>query len=297
MSTGFRNTLMNPGFDFWDYGVGPFAVAGYTSTRWKLALAGAPVVSVTKGTTSSSLALPKWLRGQSNLTIAVNTYTPATDDITIQQRVDIGGRLGERRLALSIVAAGPAGASFSVSIDGTRHRIYTKGLDGGGEDILTHACIYEVIDAVATSDMPIEIFAEPSGTGTFKVMFAQLEFTDGIAAPFELRTRSTERMLLSRYIHPIGRGLFGIGDGATGFLSSVRFPTEMRVNPTWRPILTSNITINDLSSGGVVNAATPTYTVTLANTFGARVKITGFTATTAIPYMLSSEIGFFDADY
>lgn len=298
MNTGFVNALHNPGFDFWDYGNGPFTAAGYTASRWKMALTGTPTVSVAPVANSSSISIPKWIRGRNMLQINLSSYNPSTQNVSIFQNIERGERLSYSTAIFSGIAYGPAGQHFYVSINGKYQRVDTKG-DDGGVPIGTHFTFTESVYVQATEYITVEVFSRPSATGVYSIAFAQVEFHDADTYPsaFELRNPSIERTLLNRYVYPVTRGHFGFGDGATSFLSSINFPVPMRTTPTFTALLTASCVINNLSSGATVSAATPTYTIGTANTTGCRMKIDGFTATTAIPYMLNSSIGVMTADY
>lgn len=300
MITGFRNALLNPGFDFWDYGAGPFTVSGYTASRWKLALTGAPTVSVAKGTNDATTATAKWLRGRSNLEITVSAYNPAADTITITQRMEAGERFGQQNAVLSGIACGPAGEHFYVSVDGHAHKIETQG-QSGGVDIPTHFSIAQVIDDPVNEYIPVEIFSRPSATGTFKIQFAQLEFNEYASQPaaFELRNTATERMLLNRYVFPVPVGQPGIASSTSNFAMAIPFPVQMRTTPVFRGLLTANVNANLLSSGGATTSAAPTYSASL-HTQGARLVITGYAAALtagSVYYLGTAGVGIFDADY
>lgn len=300
MITGFKNALLNPDFSFWDYGVGPFTVSGYTASRWKMALTGAPTVSVSQGTNGATTATPKWLRGRPNLSVNVTGYTAGADTITITQRIEAGERFGQQNLILSGVASGPAGAHFYVTINGNAHKVSTEG-DSGGVPILTHFVFSQVIDDPSTEYIPVDIFTRPSATGLYRLHFAQQEFSEVASepSPFEIRAKATERMLLNRYVYPIPVGLSGIASSTSNFAAPVPFPVEMRTAPTFKGLLTANVNVNLLSSGGAQTAASPTYSSS-THAQGARLVILGYAAalTAGSQYYLGTAgVGVYDADY
>lgn len=303
MINGFSNAALNPGFDQWDLGVGPFSANGYTATRWKLALTGTPSVSIQPGTNDSSAVTPKWLQGRTNMTINVTAYNPATDSIQLRQRIEQGKRFGEQCVILSGIAAGPAGAHFYVAVDNQHFKVETQGQDAG-IDVLTHFSFAFTIGAQAQEFLPVDAFARPSTTGTFKLLFNQPEFSEFAAepSPFELRNPGLERLLLNRFVYPLPRGLVGVGNAAgTGIVLAVPFPTTMLVNPNFRLLKTTGVALMPMATGSsVTSSSTITASSTLASQTGARLALSaGWSALTpGALYMLATDgVGVYDADY
>lgn len=300
MITGFVNALINPGFRFWDYGEGPFTVSGYTASRWKMALTGAPTVSVARGTTSSSSNLPKWLRGRDHLAITVSAFNPAADTITITQRQEYGDMFGEQNTILSGIAFGPAGEHFYVSVEGHDFKVETQGVDGDGIDIPTHFAFPCVITDPATAYVSVECFSRPSATGDYKLAFVQLEYSEYASdpSPFEIRNYAVERQLLNRYVFPVPVGQPGIASTTSNFAMAIPFPVEMRTTPTFS-LLKTNVNAILLSTAAAVNTAAAG-SATAIHAEGARLVITGFGGllTAGSVYYLGTEgVGIFTADY
>lgn len=373
MLTAFKNAAMNPLFSLWDYGVGPWAVTGYTATRWKLIRTLTPTISARQTTVDASTAVDKWLRGQNALLLDVPTLA-AGENAEIRQYQEAGNRHGRGLVNMKVMIAGPTGRTVKVGFNGNTTTVKASGISGsvsaastaqsGGASTIQLANTESAVDgalvgkyielvggtgngqirkitaytgATRTATVDAAWLTQPNNTTSYKwgsnwipqyveyqatmddpaqeyvtidpisspqqgswlIAAVQLEYVHNapIASPWEIRPQHVERVLCNRYVLPVGYGQFGMGDGATSFLTSVRFPVQMRVAPTFVSQVAANATINLISSGGLVTAATPTYTVTLIQSLGARMKIDGFSATTANPYMLSSAVGIFDADY
>ncbi|CAB3931656.1 hypothetical protein [Achromobacter insolitus] len=302
MINGFVNALLNPGFDYWDFGVGPFTTNNvYTASRWKLALTGTPDVSIQPGTNDGSAVTPKWLRGRPNMTINVNAYNPATDSIQLRQRVEQGTRFGEQCVVLSGIAAGPAGAHFYVAVDNQHFKVETQGQDAG-IDVLTHFSFAFTIGAQAQEFLPVDGFTRPSSTGTFKLLFDQAEFSEFFAepSPFELRNPATERMLLNRYVYPLSRGMVGTTT-TTGVHLAVPFPTAMRINPNFRLLKTTGVDLTSMTAGTTTSSSsTINASSTGVSQTGGRLSLLNGWAglTNGGQSMLATDgIGVYDADY
>lgn len=295
MQIGFINTLLNPGFDFWDYGAGPFTVSGYTASRWKLNRTGSPTVSIQKGSTPSDTSIAKWIRGTNCLDINVSAINPG-DNVQVRQIVSNGTRLGNQTFSLSGIAFGPDGASFYVGFNNFFKKVTTKGAN-----VPVKFEFIESIDDPATQ-LSVDCFDSPSQTGLFKIAFIQLEALRIEARPssFELRNAGLERGLLNRYVFPVRAGQTFVSSTTSAF-AAVEFPVEMRVTPTYRALKSADIAISSVTTGTSNPSTAPiTNTASGISTTGARVALqNGWTglANGSLNRLETDYIGLFEADY
>lgn len=226
--TAFRTSLLNPDFILWDRGFGPFTSSGFTANGWKLErTGGAGVVSVTRGTTSTTTALRKWLRNRPSLQLDVDAaYDQEADTAVIRQRIELGDRLGGQVGRLTVWATGPEGASFEFGIGGFYETCTTRGTG-----TLEPAVFERAVSDPSTTYQFIDIFANPEPDNVFEIGFVQLEwrgsYTKRPPYPPQIRNHVVERQLMNRHIVPVGRGMIAEAVSTTEVLVPVHFPAEV----------------------------------------------------------------------
>jgi hypothetical protein len=299
-----RNLLLNPLFEFWDYSTS-ISISGYSANRWKLTRSGGtpPTVTVSQGTTDNSSDTPLWYRNKSCLQIALSNLGSSDPNTQIRQTIEMGTRFTTSMLALSMIVHGPSDGEFQAGFNNQLRTVLTKG-QNSGVDIPTFVRMIQPLNTVA-STLSCDIFTNPSQTGTYKIVAAQLEVLDKDLQPSKwlIRDPALERMLLNRFCFPIDAGHQGVSSTTSVFLAT-KFPVPMRTTPSYTAKLTAT---NALSSTALTTgtatlsaAGTTTHTATDITPNGARLALTsGWSGlTNGAACMLGTDgIGYFDADF
>jgi hypothetical protein len=291
MLSGFRNHLMNPQFQLWDYGTGAFTTSTFTATRWKLERTGtAGVVSVSQGTVSSDAAVAKVWRGRNCLAVTTTAGLLTTDTGPIRQRIENGERFGQQSVRMTVVAAGTSGKTFEYGItagSGGDHR-YGR-ITTTGETTPVVGSIEVMLPLPSTTYWIVDCFRPVSASATFKIIYVHLEYRhNGVQQPhpYELREPGLERLLCARYVWPIGGA--AEATSTTAIAAVARPPVEMRAAPS--VVKVSNPTFVDMAGVSTAGSGT-TFAVTDATTGGARVTANGFTGLTSGSRGMFSAIG------
>jgi hypothetical protein len=299
-----RNLLLNPLFEFWDYSTS-IAISGYTANRWKLTRSGGtpPTVTVSRQTTDNTSATPLWYRNQYCMQIALTNLGSSSPNTKISQTVEMGTRFTTEQLALSMIVFGPSTGVFQAGFNNQLQTVRTEG-QNGGIDIPTFVRIVGPLNTVA-STLAVDIFTNPSATGTYKIVAAQLEVLDKDMQPSKwlIRDPALERMLLNRFCYPIDAGHQGVNNTTDMFLG-IKFPTPMRTTPSYTALKTASSALSNINlitgTATASSAGTTTHAANNINTNGARLALTAGWAglTNGADCMLGTDaIGYFDADY
>lgn len=289
-----RNVLDNPGFRFSTLGASASLASlpahGYVCDRWKVANTGY-TGTVSRGTTPTDTAIPKWLRGVSALTLAI---TGVGTELVVRQTIEEAQPYARSKAVVSLIAFGPDGGSLEVGIGGRYQRVKTLGLV-----IPTVVdCPLDVPDAALTT-LDVEV-RNPSGTGTYYLAFMQATIGEntGRAGSYELPTSWVDRASCDRYVRPIGRGLVCEAESATRLVGLLPLSPAMRTTPTLQSPAGS-VSAAAAGNNATVSAATATLTLTTQGADGARVIIDGFSGlTVGGRYVVTTtQIGVLLADY
>lgn len=302
--THTHNVLMNSAFQLWDYGATATLEAlpshGYLANRWKISRLGDADGTVSRGKTLNHASVSKWMRNTNTVKIDATTISPegtASIAQTVEEAV-----LWHRGLAvMTVIAHGPLGATFDVTIGGqTIGTITTEGKDKDGNDIYTTSTVSTVLGDLGTAsgNVNVEIFTSPSEAGVYQVAFAQLRLGALTPTPqqLEVRTTAQERMLCSRYARPVGSGI--VGQALTDKIAfGITHPVPMRVGPTFLPTMGA-VTVVHMDRGVLVSADNPSWSSSYATTGGVRLATTGWAGLDSGSQMITTGvIGILHADY
>lgn len=291
------NVLDNPAFRLWDYGTAAINLAslpshGYFATRWKIANTGW-TGNVSKGITSSDQAVPKWLRDAPCVQFAITSASGTS--LVMRQTIEDAQSYARSFAVLTVYGFGPDGGSFAAGIEGQVKRVTTRG-----PDTLVRLDVPILLGDLAATIATVDVFRDPSGSGTYKVAFAQLTLggSTGKADRLELPLISDDRRSCSRYAQPVGAGKPARAVSATRLVVALEVDPPMRasgslVSPA------SSVTAVAMSNGATVTAAAATITYVSAGIGGGRFIIDGFTGlTTGDSYMITTAVaGVLHADY
>lgn len=294
------NALDNERFRLWDYGTATYASAtppahGYICNRFKGVIDGAPGVTVSQGSTSSSTDIPKWLRAVPCLQVAVPaTVNAKTDRFRIRQVIEDGQAFGRSNVVIIVYVMGTAGRHFYVGVAGQYQRFTALG-----NDVVLRVEAKFTIPDQALTTLDVDIF-EAASAGTFYIPFAQATVgrNDGRADVIEMHMTVDNMVRCSRYARPIPQGTPFKAVSATRVIGAVQHPVQMRAQPTLQnPPAAVNLT--KLSDASTVTASAATVSVTNASSRSARVIIDGFTGlTVGDEFILSTQtLGVLHADF
>jgi len=246
--TGFRNKIINGGFDIWQRGTSAFTTAGYTADRWAIQNASGQTISVTKqaftpGNTISGQEPTNFLR------ISLSGTPSGTYWLT--QKVEDVRTFAGQTVTLSFWAkAGSATTALLPALE--------QNFGSGGSSVVTTTG--SAISLTTSWQRFSQTFSVPSisgktiGTNSFlevrpflgstaitgnniDIWGVQLEL-GSTATPFEQRLIGLELLLCQRYYQNIVtpnsttdfNGLM-VRESATQAQASVYLPVSMRATP------------------------------------------------------------------
>jgi hypothetical protein len=255
--SGFRNTVINGGFDVWQRGTTaaiPSSVGtSYLADRWSAyrPAAGSTQSRVTAGLDGFQYAL-RIKRDNGNGTTSVIYVNQSFETSTM-------AKLANKTVTLSFYAR--AGANYSsassllsarvVAGTGTEANIIYTGVTGSTEPLTTTSTLttswqrFTVTGLIpsGTNGGGVYFFYTPTGSATtendyFEITGVQLE-VNTMATPFEQRPIGTELALCQRYYYRRSPGKaygmmsdFGNSGGSTICYTTLQLPVTMRVVPT-----------------------------------------------------------------
>lgn len=219
-----RNLLVNPGFEVWQRGVGPFATtATYGPDRWQLS---------TGAGSSQSVSRDASLPDAGSAYCAAVAYTHVTGASVLQQRIEDYPQLRGRTLVFAARVRASVANAVRVGIhDGTGWSYGAYHAGGGGYETLSMAL------AVPASAASITVGVWYNATGTFYLDNATLHL--GVSpVPYAPLPPAEEWARCLRYyeVHGGATGTFPIMQGynAAGATSAmgIGFAVRKAVTPT-----------------------------------------------------------------
>lgn len=241
------NLLVNPGFEVWQRGAGPFtATTAYAADRWQIVLAGSSTLSVSRDAANADTG---------SLYCAACAYVHNAVSVLTQKLEDYPGLRG-RVLALSVRVKTSTANAVRIgvydSVNGYRYSAYHTG-SGAYETLAVAANI----DAATTQ---VLVSAEFAASCTAYLDNATL-VADGVPAAHAPLHPADDLARCQRYYWELG-GLLttdpigvGVATGATTMVGAVvHFPVEMGGAPTVTVSAAADFGLLSASGAGIVCA-------------------------------------------
>lgn len=291
-----RNALDNPAFRFWDYtsvavNLDSLPANGYLANRWKLSHTGWSG-NVSKGTTPSVASIPKWLRGRDSFAFSL---TGAGTALSMKQTVEDAQTYARSFAVLTVYAFGPDGGSFEIGVAGQFKRVGTKG-----PDVVVRHDFPVMLQDLALTTMEVEAFRNPSGTGTYRVVFAHLTMGEisGKSGPLLYPQVDADRKRCDRYAQSVGQGITARATSATRMVAGVHLSESMRAGASLLGAATSVNTAR-LADNASATTASASLTYASGGARGGRLVMDGFTGlTVGESYQITTpSVGVLHADY
>ena len=244
--TGFKNILINGGFDVWQRGTSFTATSGgvYTADRW-IVYDSAAVTSVTNSYSS--------LFNYSTLRLGA---LPATT-VTLRQKIE-GGALQGKTVTVSFQAACTGTNQFgNISFrqrGGTDSSVTTIALNTA---VLSNWSEYSVtttlpIDSDSQNVTNIDLDINITGDGSSVVNIANIQLEEGsVATPFEQRPIGSELIKCQRYYETGDFFRSATVPATTAGASTETFNVVKRATPTMTKVMINMTNWTDALIGGV----------------------------------------------
>jgi hypothetical protein len=227
--TGFKNLLINGGFDVWQRGTTIVSTNEYTADRF-ITITSSPAITVAKtanGTTVEKIATSGYAvfaqMIESNKYMSGKTVTLSVKlkSISGGGKVDvrINGAAAKNSINSIYVPTFSEGATFNLTNDFITY-IVTATLPTYTDEDYTVAVVFDLRDAY-------------TGSTTDKIEIAQVQLEEGsVATPFEQRPYGLELSLCQRYYEICSFDLLG-GSAANEFVSDAKqYVVQKRTVPT-----------------------------------------------------------------
>lgn len=304
---GFKNYIINGGFDVWQRGTSFIATTAfaYMADRFR--------IKTTSGTCSvnknpngmpteytQSLSKTNYITISSNNNGEIEMSQPIEDVRTLAGKnvtVSFNAAIYQgsaKNINISILQFFGTGGSASVSTD--IKTILVKANDGSAAVDRYNATfnLPSITGKTITSDSQLVLIVRiPNGSYSFDIGQVQLE-EGSIATPFENRPYGLELSLCRRYYRTNPR-LYGLAINTTQMLLQVEFDTPMRTSPT---AITTNSSAAGESPVGFTGRTASGGVATLGyfDEFGGSVYMSGFTGMTGQATALCNPFCAFSAE-
>lgn len=296
---GFRNRLINGGFDVWQRGTS-FSVADSTGPdivdRWRL-WNGLGVAA-----TVSRVAAPAGFRGQQALNVVANGVADGKN-VNIFQRFE--ARTVYDLDAKPVVVSFDINATTSAGILTGYVQIATNtAVDNGSFSAYTAATAFTVpvgsgrvsapLTAVQTAGLKnggqvVFAFTHNGATGNINISIGSVQFEvdpsgAGKANDFEFRPLPVELAMCQRYAQIIGSGAVGKATTSSTWQGSAQFKAPMRATPTLS-LLTTTIVGSETGVSGRASSGSTLSTYSVGPTAASDIGLSGWSSLTPGNFM------------
>ncbi len=265
--SGFRNAIINGGFDVWQRGTSFNANGAFTADRWKMVLSGA-TGTVSRQTFTPGNVIPGY---EPQYFLRMQT-TVAEDLSRVEQRIEDVRTFAGQEITISFWAKtdsartitlwleqnfGTGGSETTIPIVGTISTTNTW------QRYSVTTTVASILGKTVGDNSFLALWIGNANFETFNLDIWGVQVERGsVATPFEQRPICTELALCQRYYirYSNGAALQPLNIASyyttTGASTHVVFPVEMRVNPVGGKSATSAIIIYSVGAGRASTAIT-----------------------------------------
>jgi hypothetical protein len=252
--SGFRNIVLNGGFNVWQRGNGAFTTTGFSADRWNLFYS--PGTGFTRSVTREAESIPGL--GYTNyLRLTTSAVGSGNESNIFQQKIESVYTLNQKTVTLSMyVKNGSAtpqpvfmelrqnfggGGSSTVYVGATPLQTVTQA-EGWVRHTGTLTLPSVSGKAINTGNDHLDLWIQVPSNGVSgqNISIAGVQIEEGtIATPFEQRPISAELLMCQRYYYRITAGntygyfASGVTHTTTNGVMIVNFPVKLRDIPAF----------------------------------------------------------------
>jgi hypothetical protein len=294
---GFRNAIINGGFDIWQRGVNFSTFNISVADRW--------FVGTSSGPSSITISRQSFTPGQTDVpgepTYYLRIDQADNNTLTLQRVEDVRSFAGQE-VTYSFWAKADAATTMTVFMSqyfgpsgSTTVSVATPSFSlTTSWQKFTHTVTLPSISG-KTINAGSYLQFNHSITGNYVTDMARVQLEPGsVATPFEHRPIATEMALCQRYYVELNKASAAWAVTATDIAVSHEWPVEMRVAPTVA-LLDTTFVFNDYNTNST--SSSPGFTTQSITTKGAQTRSSGFTGlTTDRPGYINQTTSVWSAD-